>query len=335
MIKEVIDVVTKKKINFRKIETTIPENVFISHIDGLIGKVKNVTLEGKFHDMKVYEIEDTMFVLVKIVDCSGDISAVFVGNRNDDFKSFVEGIVMNTDYRIRGNVSLLDDDFLDEALPFQDEIKGNKIFCITALQDLSSIRLFGVDIVKLYDYNLNKAYDIVNDNTDYLKGLSIDDDVKDIKFSCYKDVIILLHNGVVLLNGKEMLENVKTVVFINGGAIFAITNNNVIIPVVGMCNSTKCINNNNYKYKKIIITPLVIAALTFEKDIRLFGMVCEGFIDYHRFFDVDDIGYVEENDDIVVIKDGKVYSLFHENDYSNELPDVLVKGSTDTLDIIE
>ena len=90
-----------------------------------------------------------------------------------------------------------------------------------------------------------------------------------------------------------------------------------------------------YKYKKIIITPLVIVALTFEKDIKLFGMVCEGFIDYHRFFDVDDIGYVEATDDIVVIKDGKVYSLFCENDYSNELPDVLVKGSTDTLDIIE
>lgn len=232
---------------------------------------------------------------------------------------------MNTDYRISGNVSLLNDDLLDEVLPFQDEITGNKIFCITALQDLRSIRLFGVDIVKLYDYDLHNAYDIVNDNTDYLKDVSIDE-VKDIKFSCYKDVIILLHNGIVLLNGKEMLENVKAVVFINGGAIFAITNNNVIIPVVGMCNSTKCINNNNYKYKKIIITPLVIAALTFEKDIRLFGMVCEGFIDYHRFFDVDDIGYVEENDDIVVIKDGKVYSLFHENDYSNNKPKVLTDG---------
>lgn len=332
MIKEATDVT--RKINFRKIETMIPEDIFISNISGIIGEVKNVTLEGKFHNMKVYEIEDTMFVLVQFVDCSGTIPAVFVGNRNNEFKSFVEDIIMNTDYRISGNVSLLDDDFLEEALPFQDEIKGNKLFCITALQDLSSIRLFGVDIVKLYDYDLNKAYDFVNDNTDYLKGISVDE-VKDIEFSCNKDVIILLHNGIVLLNGKEMLENVKAVVFINGGAIFAITNNNVIIPVVGICNSTKCINNNNHEYKKIIITPLVIVALTFEKDIKLFGMVCEGFIDYHRFFDVDDIGYVEENDDIVVIKDGKVYSLFHENDYSNELPDVLVKGSTDTLDIIE
>lgn len=323
-----------KKINFKKIETTIPDDTFISRITGLVGKVNNVTLEGKFHNMKVYEIEDTMFVLVQFVDCSGTIPAVFVGNRNNEFKSFVEGIVMNTDYRISGNVSLLNDDSSEEVLPFQDEITGNKIFCIYALQDLSSIRLFGVDIVKLYDYDLNKAYDIVNDNTDYLKDVLIDE-VKDIQFSCNKDVIILLHNGVVLLNGKEMLENVKAVVFINGGAIFAITKNNVIIPVVGICNSTKCINNNNHEYKKIIITPLVIVALTFEKDIKLFGMVCEGFIDYHRFFDVDDIGYVEEDDDIVVIKDGKVYSLFHENDYSNEVPNVLVEGSTDTLNIIE
>lgn len=323
-----------KKINFRKIETTIPEDSFISNISGIIGQVKHITLEGKFHNMKVYEIEDTMFVLVQFVDCSGTIPAVFVGNRNNEFKSFVEGIVMNTDYRISGNVSLLNDDSLEEVLPFQNEITGNKIFCITALQDLSSIRLFGVDIVKLYDYDLNKAYDIVNNNTDYLKGLSIFD-VKDIKFSCNKDVIILLHNGIVLLNGKNQLSNIKILGFMSRLSIFAFSNDNVITCLTGVWDSTEFMNNNNYKYKKIIITPLVVVALTFEKNIRLFGSLCDNVIDYSMFADVDDIGYVEENDDIVVIKDGKVYSLFHENDYSNEVPDVLVEGSTDTLDIIE
>lgn len=325
MIKEVIDVVTKMKINFRKIETTIPENVFISHIDGLIGKVKNVTLEGKFHNMKVYEIEDTMFVLVQFVDCSGTIPAVFVGNRNNEFKSFVEGIIMNTDYRISGNVSLLNDDLLDEVLPFQDEITGNKIFCITALQDLRSIRLFGVDIVKLYDYDLHNAYDIVNDNTDYLKDVSIDE-VKDIKFSCYKDVIILLNNGIVLLNGKNQLSNIKTLGLMSGLSIFAFSNDNVITCLTGVWDSTEFMNNNNYKYKKIIITPLIIVALTFEKDIRLFGTLCDNVIDYNRYVGVDDIGYVNEEHDIVVIKDGKVYSLFHENDYSNNKPKVLTAG---------
>ena len=195
------------------------------------------------------------------------------------------------------------------------------------------VKLFGVDIVKLYNYNLDKAYNFVKDNTDYLIDVPIEE-VKDINFSAYKDIIILLRDGAVILNGNKCLTNIKTLAFISGLSIFAISNDHVITSLTGEDGLYNFINNDNYKYRKIIVTPLVIVALTHEKDIRLFGTLCDRVVDYQLYFNVDDIGYVEENDDIVIIKDGKVFSLFHEHDYSNEKPDVLVEGPLDDLEII-
>ena len=195
------------------------------------------------------------------------------------------------------------------------------------------VKLFGVDIVKLYNYNLDKAYNFVKDNTDYLIDVPIEE-VKNINFSAYKDIIILLRDGTVILNGNKCLTNIKTLAFISGLSIFAISNDHVITSLTGEDGLYNFINNDNYKYRKIIVTPLVIVALTHEKDIRLFGTLCDRVMDYQLYFNVDDIGYVEENDDIVIIKDGKVFSLFHEHDYSNEKPDVLVEGPLDDLEII-
>lgn len=322
-----------KKIGFKEIVTKVPSDAFISKINGLVGRVKNVTLEVNIKSKKVYEEEDYMYVLLKIEDSTGSMSALLPGNRVAEFKSLVQDVKFGSNYRIAGNVFPIDGLF-DERLPFEDEIIGDKLFCIYAIQNISSYILFGVDIAKLYDYDLHKAYDFVNNNTDYLKNISIDE-VKDIKFSCDHDVIILLHKGIVLLNGKSILSNIKMLGFMSGIFIFAFSNDNVITCPNRVWDSVKFMNNNNYKYKKIIVTPLVIVALTFEKDIRLFGTLCDNIFDYHRFFDVDDIGYVEDNDDIVVIKGDKVYSLFHENDYSNEVPDVIVEGSIDSIDIIE
>ena len=144
----------------------------------------------------------------------------------------------------------------------------------------------------------------------------------------------MLRDGTVILNGNKCLTNIKTLAFISGLSIFAISNDHVITSLTGEDGLYNFINNDNYKYRKIIVTPLVIVALTHEKDIRLFGTLCDRVVDYQLYFNVDDIGYVEENDDIVIIKDGKVFSLFHEHDYSNEKPDVLVEGPLDDLEII-
>lgn len=51
-----------RKINFRKILTTIPYDSFVSQIHGLVGRTKNVTLDVNIASKRICELEDTMFV---------------------------------------------------------------------------------------------------------------------------------------------------------------------------------------------------------------------------------------------------------------------------------
>ena len=44
----------------------------------------------------------------------------------------------------------------------------------------------------------------------------------------------------------------------------------------------------------------------------------DGFIDYTNFYDVDDIGYIEETEEIVIIKQDKIISLFANEDCTHE-----------------
>ena len=124
-----------KKIGIKKIETNIPSDSFISSIDGIAGAVKGVTLDVYFTSKKIYELEDTMFVVFDMYDSTGEMKALLVGNRDKDFTSLVDSIKIDVDvrYRISGNVSIPDDTD-DAELSFMNELKDNKLFCIYALQ---------------------------------------------------------------------------------------------------------------------------------------------------------------------------------------------------------
>ena len=322
-----------KDIAYKKIKTTIPEDAFISHIDNLIGAANHVTLKVTIEDIKVYELDNTMFVLMDMSDMSGKVKGLMVGSRGDkDFKSLVDDIYIGKKCKAHGKYCLLDADSCDVELPF--ELDDNRLFCIKAFQDLDSIQLYGVDITNLYNYDLEKAYSFVEANTNYFEGVSFNK-VKNILFSVYKDIIILLKDGSLLFNGKKRLENIKEIVFLSGLSIFAISNDNTIKCLTGDWDSVRFLNANNYKYKKILYSPLVIVALDYDNNIKLYGTITDHAIDPERLVNVKDIGYVEENDDIVVIKDGKAYSLFLEHDYTNEVPEVIVEGSWNDIYIIE
>lgn len=312
----------------KEIKTNIPNNAFVSRIEGIIGNVKDVIFEGTFTNMHVYELEKGMIGLFDFSDDTGTIPVLMFGSRNKDFEDFLENIILSHTYKVQGNVRLIEE--ADEQLPFSKSLLNKSVLCITAVDDLADRKLFGVDIVRLYDYDVLKAYDFVKKNTNYLNNILLED-VKDIKFSAVSDIIILLNNGEVILNGNSKVSNINLLIFMSGVSIFGISNDNQIIPIVGSNYSYSFINNNNYKYKKIFITPLVIVALTLENDVRLYGTVCDGAIDYNRLIGVDDVGYVEKNDDIVVIKDGKAYSLFYEFDYSNEVPEVTLEGKLNDI----
>ena len=124
-----------KKIRIKKIETTIPYNSFISSIDGIAGAVKGVILDVYFTSKKIYESEDTMFILLDMYDNSDNMKALLVGEKSKDFISLIDSIKINDDvrYRISGNVSIPADTD-DAELSFMNELKDNKLFCIYALQ---------------------------------------------------------------------------------------------------------------------------------------------------------------------------------------------------------
>ena len=124
-----------KKIGIKKIETSIPCDVFVSSIDGIVGASKGVNLDVYFTSKKIYELEDTMFIVLDMYDSTGKMKALLVGNRDKEFTSLVDGIKIDADvrYRISGNVSIPSDTD-DVELPFMNDIKNNKLFCIYAFQ---------------------------------------------------------------------------------------------------------------------------------------------------------------------------------------------------------
>lgn len=300
-----------RKINFRKIRTTVPYDSFISKIDSLVGSVKNVTLDVNVVSKKIYELDDAMFVLLNVFDSSGELPALLVGNRDADFQTLVQNIRFGLKYRIAGNVSMIDDS-LDEYqdLPFRNEISGDKVFCIYALQNYNHTT-FGIDLDEFHScMDLEEQYNVIAKYTDYLKNIPVDM-VEDIMVSCYQEVVVLLKDGTAYVNGEKILDDVKYIILIDIRTICAIGAEKTIT-----CLTKKgryghdFINDNNYRYKKIVFTEFGIAALTHEKTVKYYGDFNFGAIDYSRFVDVDDIGLIGDTDDIIVVKGDKVYSLF-------------------------
>lgn len=329
-----------KKIRIRKVETEIPSDAVISQIATLSENDKHVTLEVTVQLRKIQEIEDTTFALLDIKDKSDCMQALLFGDNGKEFASLLNSIKNGFTYRIGGNVATISDDTEDVELPFIEDVKGKKMFLIRALQyypdsmfNSEVNELFGVSIESLYDYNLKQAYDLIKEHSDYLDGILIKD-VIDIQFSLYGNVIILLRNGDVLFDGNNVLSNIKFLSFRNGYVIFAISNDRIIRCLTSNSNHALFMNNNDSTYKKILVTPLVMVALTNDGDIKFYGDILDTTIDYHRFMDIEDVGYVEENNDIVVIKDGLPYSLLYEHDYFGEIPDVLVEGELNDVVII-
>lgn len=301
-----------KKIGIRKIETEIPYDVFISSIDGLISKVDKVNLEVYFTNKKIYELEDTMYVLLNMYDNSGEMSALLVGNRDADFQTLAQNIRFGLKYRIAGNVYTLDNDIEDRKLPFTNEIKNGKVFFPTAIQCYSDT-IYGVPYDEFNGcIGVEEEYEIVSKHTTYLNNIELEQ-VKNIKVDCNCKIAILLHDGTFLINGKVELDNIKETEIFGPDTIIAISNDNVI---TGFSNkhSSKLttLNNNDYSYKKVLIGSLGVVALTHEGTIIYFGMRDISIIDPMRFINVDDINYADDHYDEFIVRknDGTSYSLF-------------------------
>lgn len=162
-----------KKIGIRKIETEIPYDVFVSSIDGILGPVKDVNLDVYFTSKKIYELEDTIFVVLDMCDSTAEMKSLLIGNRDKDFISLVDSIKIDdaVRYRISGNVSIPADDV---ELPFMNEFKDNKLFCIYALQRNPKSKY--IELRQLAKIEIEKVRDGISIvQQSIIDGLKLDD----------------------------------------------------------------------------------------------------------------------------------------------------------------
>lgn len=176
-------------------------------------------------------------------------------------------------------------------------------------------KLFKKKLCDLYDYDINQSYELISKNTKYLENIA-KNEIKDIMYSYDKKVLILLKNGTLFINGIVEKNNISNLWFSDATNIYGISSDNEIIPVIGIEQRiSKYINNNNYKYKKVVYTVLAIAALTFEGTVRVITpCICVGILT-ERFSNVDDISIMTNindpsDEDIVVKQNGKYWALF-------------------------
>lgn len=109
-----------KKIKYKKIQTEISNDTYISKLASIVEKVKNVTFKVVLEDIKVYEFEDTMLVIMLIKDATDAISALMIGNRDEATKNIVKKLNQGEKYLIKGDISV------DAALIHQGLIEMTK-----------------------------------------------------------------------------------------------------------------------------------------------------------------------------------------------------------------
>lgn len=168
--------------------------------------------------------------------------------------------------------------------------------------DLKIYNIFGIKrifYIKKYTNGLN------NINLKYVKQIETD---------YYNNMYVLLDNGYLLENGELQDNDIDRLYMVNGFSLYKITNDNIIKPIDDVYKSDLDIylNNEDYKYKKIISDPLYLVALTEEGTIKSsalsgipIGIIPENFVG------VDDIFIKDDN--VYIIKQGKEISLYVTN----------------------
>ena len=168
--------------------------------------------------------------------------------------------------------------------------------------DLKIYNIFGIKrifYIKKYTNGLN------NINLKYVKQIETD---------YYNNIYVLLDNGYLLENGELQDNDIDRLYMANGFSLYKITNDNIIKPIDDVYKSDLDIylNNEDYKYKKIISDPLYLVALTEEGTIksRALSGIPIGIIP-ENFVGVDDIFIKDDN--VYIIKQGKEISLYVTN----------------------
>lgn len=111
---------------------------YISNIGDLYGDVKNVTIKGKLIGIKIFEFNDTIMCLLNVGDNTGEISAFLISDKDASFKDLVKSLTIDDTYVIRGNITRIDEDYIDDFYKetntnLEEYLKGKRIILIKAI----------------------------------------------------------------------------------------------------------------------------------------------------------------------------------------------------------
>lgn len=165
------------------------------------------------------------------------------------------------------------------------------------------LKIYSIDGIKRIFYIKKYTNGLNNINLKYVKQIETD---------YYNKVFVLLNNGNLYRDGDLIDNNICKIYMLDGMHLYKITEDNKIKPIYEddiMDNIDKYLNNEDYKYKKIISDSPYLVALTEEGTIK--SIVLSGIpigIIPENFVGVDDI-FIKE-DKPYIIKQGKEIPLY-------------------------
>ena len=95
---------------------------YISNIEDIVGKTKNVTIQATVKEIKKFEFEDTLVVILNLVDNSGEISGYIVSDKDKQELEIIDSISKDHRYFIRGNILILNDEVINNLFSDYKEI---------------------------------------------------------------------------------------------------------------------------------------------------------------------------------------------------------------------
>lgn len=120
---------------------------YISKIGHIVDKVTNVNFEVMFDDIKIFELENEIIVLMSMRDGTGNMSAVLLGAKDLETKNTIKNINLNDKYLITGNIPF-DLDYVYGGLrerikddkKIKKEMLKNKVLFVKAIQKIEHKR---------------------------------------------------------------------------------------------------------------------------------------------------------------------------------------------------
>jgi len=202
-------------------------------------------------------------------------------------------------------------------------INKEKKETLDSINDFHNKELFGKKVEEFDEYSLKQLYDFFKEKTPYLDNFSFDE-VKDIQITEYLSVCILTNDERLFIDGEIKYSDI-----VEMGNLFRIgfylvhSNNSISFHIQYGDDNVRAFIDENYQFKKILITPIRIVCLTNDNNLKVFGFYGYAFIDKDYITNIENIGYLPYNNEPIILKNGQPKFLFKILEYAMEEDEIV------------